>query len=94
MENKQVTAFTTKRELQVYSRRRLNTFSCPLVYTRGAFADHHDPGANRDRVGNLAAEPLLRAARRERGAANDPMERAPRRDGSKRVLGPVGGVRI
>jgi hypothetical protein len=52
MENKQVTAFTTKRELQVYSRRRLNTFSCPLVYTRGAFADHHDPGANRDRVGN------------------------------------------
>jgi hypothetical protein len=28
-----VTAFTTKRELQVFLRRRLNTFSYPLVYT-------------------------------------------------------------
>jgi hypothetical protein len=28
-----VTAFTSKHELKVYLRRRLNTFSCPLVYT-------------------------------------------------------------
>jgi hypothetical protein len=35
-----VAAFTVKRDMQIYLRRRLDTFCNPLVYT---FADGHGP---------------------------------------------------